>query len=40
MAAVKPLNSETLSLISGVGAHKLGRYGPQFLQVIREYAGN
>ncbi|HWR74897.1 MAG TPA: RQC domain-containing protein, partial [Bacteroidales bacterium] len=34
MAARRPKNSEELAMISGVGAHKLGRYGPAFLRVI------
>jgi len=28
-----------LARINGVGVHKLGRYGEQFLQVIRSFAG-
>ena len=40
MAAYRPLNAGELVRINGVGAHKLGRYGEQFLQVIRNFAGN
>jgi ATP-dependent DNA helicase RecQ len=35
MAAVRPMDSEGLARISGVGKHKLGRYGAAFLEVIR-----
>ena len=38
MAAHRPLTADELAGINGVGAHKLGRYGEQFLQVIRAYA--
>ena len=38
MAAYRPLNAGELVRINGVGAHKLGRYGEQFLQVIRTFA--
>ncbi len=37
MAAYKPTNADEMAGINGVGAHKLGRYGEQFLRVIREY---
>jgi ATP-dependent DNA helicase RecQ len=39
MAAYRPLDAGELVRINGVGAHKLGRYGEQFLQVIRGFAG-
>ncbi len=35
MAAVRPLDAEGMARISGVGKHKLGRYGAEFLEVIR-----
>jgi ATP-dependent DNA helicase RecQ len=35
MATLKPLDSEALLGITGVGMHKLGRYGAEFLAVIR-----
>ena len=38
MAAYRPLDAGELVRINGVGAHKLGRYGEQFLQVIRTFA--
>jgi ATP-dependent DNA helicase RecQ len=37
MAAYRPLDAGELVRINGVGAHKLGRYGEQFLQVIRSF---
>ncbi len=40
MAAYRPRDSEELIKINGVGAHKLGRYGEPFLQVIRNFAGD
>lgn len=40
MAAYRPLDAGELVRINGVGAHKLGRYGEQFLQVIRNFGGN
>jgi len=40
MAAYRPVSADVLAGINGVGAHKLGRYGEQFLQVIRQFAGN
>ncbi len=39
MAQVRPLDVESLLCISGVGVHKLGRYGADFLAVIREHCG-
>jgi ATP-dependent DNA helicase RecQ len=36
MAADKPQSSEALLEISGVGQTKLERYGPAFLEVVRE----
>jgi ATP-dependent DNA helicase RecQ len=38
MAAYRPLDAGDLARINGVGTHKLGRYGEQFLQVIRSFA--
>ncbi|MBI1920372.1 MAG: DNA helicase RecQ [Geobacter sp.] len=37
MAANRPTEIEELALVNGVGKHKLGRYGAEFLRVIREY---
>jgi ATP-dependent DNA helicase RecQ len=39
MAAVRPTDAEGLAHISGVGKHKLGRYGADFLRVIRGWGG-
>jgi ATP-dependent DNA helicase RecQ len=39
MAALRPLEPEGLARISGVGKHKLGRYGTEFIQVIRDFCG-
>jgi ATP-dependent DNA helicase RecQ len=39
MAAFRPTDPEGLASISGVGKHKLGRYGADFLRVIREFCG-
>jgi len=39
MAAFRPTDPEGLARISGVGEHKLGRYGADFLRVIREFCG-
>jgi len=39
MAARRPQTAEELLQVSGVGEHKLGRYGAAFLEVIRGYAG-
>lgn len=36
MAARRPRNAGELAQISGVGAHKLGCYGPAFLQVLQQ----
>ncbi len=36
MAAVKPVNAESLAEISGVGQHKLKVYGPRFLKTIED----
>ena len=35
MAALRPQSREELAAISGVGAHKLGCYGPAFLEVLQ-----
>ncbi|HEY5973327.1 MAG TPA: RQC domain-containing protein, partial [Geobacteraceae bacterium] len=40
MAARRPATSEEMAQISGVGSHKLGRYGSDFLQAIREFGGS
>jgi len=37
MAALRPADSEAMARINGVGKHKLGRYGTDFLRVIREF---
>ncbi|SNB47118.1 DNA helicase RecQ [Geobacter sp. DSM 9736] len=37
MAAHRPRSAEELLKISGVGQHKLGKYGAQFLEAIRGY---
>lgn len=39
MAAARPRGKEELLLINGVGAHKLGRYGTEFLEVLAGYSG-
>jgi len=39
MALARPHDAEALLRISGVGVHKLGRYGADFLAVIREHCG-
>ena len=39
MSAVRPQDADALLRINGVGMHKLGRYGADFLAVIREHAG-
>ena len=39
MAALRPVDAEGLARISGVGKHKLGRYGAAFLEVITGFAG-
>lgn len=40
MAAQVPKEKEELLKITGVGQHKLARYGDAFLRVIKEYEGN
>ena len=40
MAARRPATSEEMAQISGVGSHKLGRYGSDFLQAIRDFGGS
>ena len=37
MARRKPLEEDALLAISGVGQHKLKKYGPDFLAAIAEY---
>ena len=37
MAACRPADAEGLARINGVGKHKLGRYGTEFLQVVHGY---
>jgi ATP-dependent DNA helicase RecQ len=39
MVRYRPLDREQLKWISGIGKHKLGRYGDQFLKVIRKHSG-
>ncbi len=39
MAAARPLSLDAMAQISGVGAHKLGRYGSLFVETIRGYGG-
>jgi len=39
MAARRPTNAEELLSVSGVGKHKLGKYGTEFLQVIAGFGG-
>ncbi|GAB7025641.1 DNA helicase RecQ [Geotalea toluenoxydans] len=40
MAAMRPVDAEGLLSVSGVGIHKLGRYGEEFLTALREYTAN
>ena len=40
MAARRPATTEEMGRINGVGAVKLGRYGEQFLEVIRRFSGS
>ncbi len=37
MIAIKPRSSDEMAGVSGVGQHKLERYGDEFLEVIREH---
>jgi ATP-dependent DNA helicase RecQ len=37
MAALRPTTPEEMGRVSGVGAHKLGRYGSDFLREIKVY---
>mgnify|MGYP001130174508 CR=1 FL=1 len=37
MAAIRPRSAEEMLQVSGVGEHKLARYGEEFLTTIREY---
>lgn len=39
MAARRPANAEELLSVIGVGKHKLGKYGTEFLGVIAEFGG-
>jgi len=39
MAAARPVDAEGLIGVSGVGVYKLGRYGDEFLSVLRNYQG-
>jgi ATP-dependent DNA helicase RecQ len=39
MAALRPADAEGLLEITGVGKHKMGRYGAAFLEVIGEFSG-
>lgn len=38
MIAIKPRDHEEMAMVSGVGEHKLEKYGDEFLQVIREHS--
>jgi ATP-dependent DNA helicase RecQ len=38
MVAKKPTNEDQLLAISGVGQHKLARYGEEFLEVLNEFS--
>ena len=40
MAAYLPTEEEAFHRIHGVGASKLKRYGPEFLEEIRTFANN
>ena len=37
MAQIQPQSLEAFSQISGVGSHKLARYGPKFVEVISKF---
>lgn len=37
MIAIKPQNASEMAMVSGVGQHKLERYGDEFLEVIRDH---
>jgi ATP-dependent DNA helicase RecQ len=39
MAASRPVDAAGFSRLTGVGKHKLGRYGAQFLRIIQEFTG-
>jgi len=39
MAARRPATAEELLLVSGVGKHKLGKYGHEFLREIAAFSG-
>jgi len=38
MAALRPADAQSLLEVHGVGHHKLKRYGPDFLAVIRSFS--
>jgi ATP-dependent DNA helicase RecQ len=38
MAAFRPADTAEMARINGVGMHKLGRYGTDFIRVIREFS--
>ncbi len=40
MAARRPSTAEEMLLVSGVGKHKLGKYGPEFLRAIAGFRDN
>ena len=40
MAAYRPVDAEGLAAITGVGKHKLGKYGHEFLDAIRRFCGS
>jgi ATP-dependent DNA helicase RecQ len=37
MARVKPLTNESFRTITGVGDHKLEKYGPEFIAAIQTF---
>jgi len=37
MIDIKPRNTSEMASVSGVGQHKLERYGEEFLQLIQEH---
>jgi superfamily II DNA helicase RecQ len=39
MARIKPLTSESFRAITGVGDHKLEKYGPEFIAAILAFQG-
>jgi ATP-dependent DNA helicase RecQ len=39
MAVRRPLTAEEILQVSGVGQHKLGKYGAEFLEAIAGFGG-